>query len=436
MRRARPVRGRGGRPLPDGLRQRLERAFGAELSWVRLHGCGSARRLTEDCATRACAVDGAVLLAPGAGNAAVLAHEVAHLLQGRLPGPRPPAPLAEAEARRAARRAPAGWPCRIAIPADPALPLAWEEAGHYYTVYFVALACGLRDPQAHRIAFWAQFPDEVSELDAVKAGFDVPGSAMGQVGHWVYEDTGIGPAAREFYAGLNNSIMEAVGFGGIGRMVPPPRRPYKDLAVNLDVQMGLHCLTGRNWNKETDTREAISRLADLGGDEFDFGLSLHSFGDSFAHRNHDTRRMYPPFLGHGPETKFVQIIGDEVARFTTGFVHPDSLGPHRLDEYREYVTRLHKLISLRFPGLKQGRDAQQSANLLSTIIVPRPDPKTQIGQIRDLANSELKVTMNAYQPERWEDEPLLTFMGRDSPVLATHSHVSRGLALAEKWARL
>ena len=79
--------------------------------------------------------------------------------------------------------------------ADAAQPLCWEEAGHYYTVYYVALACGVPNDDAMRIAFWTQFPDEVSELDAVKAGFDMPRAAAGQVGSAVTLDTMLTAAA-------------------------------------------------------------------------------------------------------------------------------------------------------------------------------------------------------------------------------------------------
>ncbi|WP_424810775.1 DUF6765 family protein [Roseococcus sp. YIM B11640] len=428
-----PLPGRGGRPLPDTLRGQLERAFGADLSGIRLHGCAGARRVTESLGARGVAVDGAILLAPGA-TAGVVAHEVAHILQSRLPGDAPDAARAEAEARRLGPRALRGLPCRISAPVDAREPMCWEEAGHYYTIYFTALACRLPDREAMQIAFWAQFPDEVSELDAVKAGFDIPAAAVGRAAAFVTEDTGIKWAFEDFVSGLNNSIMSSFGMGGYGRMPPSARKPYKNLQVNLDVQKGLHCLTGANWNIETKRRTDISLAASLADGAYEFGMSLHSFGDSFAHRNHDTGCMYPPFLGHGPETKVVQIAGDELSR-KAGLVHPDSLGPHRQSEFFEYIERLHGIISTRYSLLSPVKNAQQTAWILAPIIADKPDPKQQIGLIRKAVVDELRLpAMHEYAPEKYEDLPLSEFSSHDAPYYASYWHVRRGLELARAWA--
>jgi len=417
----------GGR-LPEALRHRLERSFGTELSTIRVHRCGAARRVTEDLGTIACAVDGAILLGAEVSDA-VLAHEVVHLLQARLPG-RASVAAAEAEAQRLGARALAGLPCRVAVPADATLPLGWEEAGHYYTIYYTALACGLPDDDAMRIAFWAQFPDEVSELDAVKAGFDIPGSALGTAAHWVTSGFGIPDALQDMYVELNNGISNM--YGGYGRMAPPVHDTYKDLQVNLDVQRGLHCLTGAPWAEETTRREWISLKASLEDGFFEFGVSLHSYGDSFAHRDHDSGKMYPPFIGHGIETKFTQIAGDEVSKLTHAH-HPDALTPARGREFREYVLRLHRLISNRFPQHKARSDAETTAFTLTGILADKPDAAVQIGRIRHSAAVQLKIHMNAYTPETQEDVYFQEFYHQPKPVIASRFHVDRGLVLARIW---
>lgn len=422
---------RAGSPLPNALRLRLERSFGADLSSVRVHRCAGARRVVERLDARACAVDGAILLGAGA-PAAVLAHEVVHLLQARLPGAAPVA-LAEREARRLAPRALAGLPCRVAVPAEASLPLCWEEAGHYYTIYYVGLACGLLNDDAMRIAFWAQFPDEVSELDAVKAGFDIPGSAVGDFVDWVGKSISNLPANVEnFYVDVNNAIADHA-FHGYGRLSRRSiEQPTKNLDINLDVQKGLHCLTGANWNDETARRERISLEADLSDGFFEFGFSLHPFGDSYAHRNHDSGRMYPPFLGHGPETKFVEVAGDEVARMTSQH-HPDALTPARAREYAEYITRLYGIFARRFPGLPRRASAEAAAAALQAVVVERPNSAAQIGVIRNSAARFLGEPMNAYQPETQEDVYFSDFFDQPKPVAASRHHVDRGLFLARRW---
>lgn len=422
------MRGHGGR-LPDALRHRLERSFGTDLSEVRLHRCGTARRVTEDLGTIACAVDGAILLGAEVSDE-ILAHEVVHLLQARLPGTATVA-AAEAEAHRLTARALAGLPCHAAVPADGALPLCWEEAGHYYTIYYTALACGLPNDDAMRIAFWAQFPDEVSELDAVKAGFDIPRAAAGQVGAWAYEDTGIRDKVEQFFTGLNNDIVGTMGLP-IGHVTYVKAEPYKDLQVNLDVQRGLHCLTGADWTQETTRREWASGRADLTDGYFEFGVSLHCFGDSFAHRNHDSGRMYPTVIGHGIETKFTQIAGDEVSKLIHAH-HTDALTPARLREFKEYVLRLYALIAARFPQYRARSDAGMTAFTLTGVLTEQPDANVQIGRIRASASTQLKVDMHVYQPETQEDVYYLEFGNQPKPVAATWHHVDRGLKLARLW---
>lgn len=417
------------RDLPDPLRHRLERSFGADLSAVRVHRCGTARRITEDLGTVACAVDGAILLGAEVPDA-VLAHEVVHILQGRLPGTAAVA-AAEDEAHRLAARALAGLPCRVAVRADPAVPLCWEEAGHYYTVYYVALACGLPNDDAMRIAFWTQFPDEVSELDAVKAGFDIPRAAAGQVGAWAYEDTGIRDRVERFFTGLNNEIVGAMGLP-VGHVTYVQAEPYKDLQVNLDVQRGLHCLTGASWTDETMRREWASGKADLSDGFFEFGVSLHCFGDSFAHRNHDTGKMYPTVVGHGIETKFTQIAGDEASKLVHA-QHTDALSPARLREYKEYVLRLYRLMTSRFPQYRPRSDAEMVAFTLTGVLTEQPDANVQIGRIRASASAQLKVDMHGYQPETQEDVYFLEFGNQPKPVAASWHHVQQGLRLARMW---
>ncbi|WP_421989157.1 eCIS core domain-containing protein [Roseococcus sp.] len=429
---------RGGHSLPDALRLRLERSFGADLSGVRVHRCASARRITEALGTRACAVDGAILL-DGEAPAEVLAHEVVHLLQARLRGA---APIAEAEreARHLGPRALAGLPCRITVAADGSQPLCWEEAGHYYTIYYTALACGLADDDAMRIAFWAQFPDEVSELDAVRAGFDAPGSAVGDLADKVVAGfEAIPNAFNNAYIEANNWIMsrafgEGSPFSGYGRMNRiPNREPSKNLDANLDVQRGLHCLTGANWNVETARREKISLAADLSGGFFEFGFSLHPLGDSYAHRDHDTGRMYPPFLGHGPETKFVELAGDEVSRIAHQH-HPDALTPARATEYREYIARLYSVLIRRFPQIPRRAAPEATAGALGAVVARGANPNNQIAQIRHSASTVLGVAMNNYRPEVQDKVFFKDFFDKPKPVAASRYHVDRGLLLARQWA--
>ncbi len=142
-------------------------------------------------------------------------------MQQRRPTP-PAAPgAAEAEAHAAARAALAGQHFRPALALDPRDPACWEEAGHYYTVYFVLLACGVRDPLARQVAFYCQLPDEVSELDAVRAGYAMVGTAAtgGGLGDWLYEHTA--GQVEEMIVTIHNGILDSYQRRGIHDAGPP-----------------------------------------------------------------------------------------------------------------------------------------------------------------------------------------------------------------------
>src|SRR3954454_20752191 len=102
------------------------------------------------------------------------------------------------------------------------------------------------------------------------------------------------------FATINNGIVDLGGSFGAGLQYT--RMPYRDVGVQLDVQRGLHCLTGADWDAETNKRRCLSLSLPVDKDCLEFGLALHALGDSFAHRDHDTHRMYPTGVGHGLET--------------------------------------------------------------------------------------------------------------------------------------
>jgi len=83
-----------GRPLDGSTRQRMERAFGRPLGDVRVHTGGSSERLADQEGARAITVGADIAFAAGeyrpgtpVGDA-LLAHEVAHVLQQRAAGPK------------------------------------------------------------------------------------------------------------------------------------------------------------------------------------------------------------------------------------------------------------------------------------------------------------------------------------------------------------
>jgi hypothetical protein len=71
-----------GAPLPDGVRHRMEAAFGTSLGHVRVHGGPAAERLNDAVSAQAFTVGRDVFVGrvPPAAGQQVLAHEIAHVL--------------------------------------------------------------------------------------------------------------------------------------------------------------------------------------------------------------------------------------------------------------------------------------------------------------------------------------------------------------------
>src|SRR5262245_1933666 len=85
--------GSGGRPLPAGTRQFMERRFGGDFSGVRIHTDRAAGDLADQLQARAFTTGHRIFFAPGefqpdhASGRYLLAHELAHVIQQRE-GPR------------------------------------------------------------------------------------------------------------------------------------------------------------------------------------------------------------------------------------------------------------------------------------------------------------------------------------------------------------
>uniref|UniRef100_UPI0018DFEDA2 hypothetical protein n=1 Tax=Neoroseomonas rubea TaxID=2748666 RepID=UPI0018DFEDA2 len=359
---------------------------------------------------------------------------------------------AEREAERAARAAIVGRRAAIGLALDPRDPACWGEAGHYYTVYFVALAAGIGDPLAYRLAFWTQMADEIDELNAVPAGIEMVKEDIASYASDRYADMVAG------YANFERSILAEVFRNSpyAQHVVPPPaiaRYERSEAYFNwLNVQRGLHALTGRECEAETRRRMDISGAYNPSrGQEFEFGLSLHPLGDSFAHRDDSNGRMFAPPLGHGPK-------GHE----------PDVLGEHRRALYRRYVGTLHQVLT-RAAGTTRGAPLSEAATVaaLDTIIPVRrslsddqiralsrrpgkegydpllsamranarasePDEEKQIAQIRGLARSEIGVAMQPYQPETFDSGAFSSF--RAPPGISVPlAYVQRAMVLAREW---
>jgi len=266
-----------------------------------------------------------------------LTHELAHIVQKALGQTRPrnradrqiEADGLEKEADRAALAFLTAQPRPNLSPDESRAIRAWGPAGHFYTVYWVARFVGLSDNRAETLAFYAQMPDQVCDLDATCAG--LAWSASAPI-----------PAAGK----IRDQVV-----GGEDRF---------DSYIN-SIQAGLHCLNGRDSGKlrpagtkigidfndpypQGEPKRRLANLRKLANNHYldlSFGLGLHALGDSYAHRTADGH-MYM-----GPKGHF--LPGGSIPRNVKEFMgfEVDAIEEHS-ELYSNYCIDLFRAISDRY----------------------------------------------------------------------------------------
>ena len=326
-----------GEPLTGPTLDLMQSCFSANFRNVRLH-----RTLASDSANRAIGsfaftIHEHIGLRAGLDESHgalfnyVLAHELAHVLQKRLPNTSNGRSFGktvfalEKEAEWAASRAVAGLPVSVCLSDTAEAPRFWGPAGHYYTVYLCSIWAKCSIDQASKNAFYAQMPDQVEELDATAVGEDYFARSFGRSGP------------------LRDPSPDYADPDGMPQM-------FNDLAV----QKGLHALTGANAREETTKRREILENLQPG---FAFALALHAFGDSFAHRkaDNDECEMYSPPLGHAAERL---SFGDPYA--------PDYVDRQEL--YLNYGQQMFDILCAKFSKLPKDAKEQRRQKLKQKLL--------------------------------------------------------------------
>jgi hypothetical protein len=318
----------------------------------------------------------------------LLAHEFAHAVQKRraltLRRSRhyrqPSAFILEREAHYAGAAFSLGERCPT-LSADHRPEIrAWGPAGHYYSVYFISRFAGLPDPTAEQLAFFAQMPDQVTNLDAIIAGTAFAVWALTPPAH----RTAMGPAGERA----------------------------------IDIARGAHCLTGNPGGIETKRRLEVLKgtphIDQLRG-IFAFGLGLHPLGDSYAHRtgDSDSAPMYSAPMGHAFAER-IWKLGKDV----------DSLCIHS-GLYKRYCADMLAVIGAKFNVLaKPLLDSRQTElNKLLDVVCSAPSEDKQITLLQNFYPDK----KGSYRPEKdpmpWEKFALLHArqvtprMGQEAQVL-------------------
>jgi hypothetical protein len=265
----------------------------------------------------------------------ILAHEVAHILQHRLgtslEAHEPDDQQIECEASKAALCFVSGLPVGSLSPAFRKRR-SFDIQGHYYTVYLCCLMAGAPPAQAARIAFYAQLPDQIWEIDA-----------MG-VCEWFCAEANnldsLRPKAR--------ATRLANAYGGSAALSMMDIIDYFKT-----IQRGVHCLTGGTATSETAYRKERLLHVNPSISPVVFGAAVHAFGDSYAHRSlSNSSVMYSCGVGHGKDVGLVELNLSNIRESTY-------LGGHAADNisirralYMMYAVELWSILRTRFKERK------------------------------------------------------------------------------------
>ena len=339
------------------VRQAAEWSYGQDFCEVRLR---------TQCGTALAWADGVEIVAsdrlPAGGRLrqAVLLHELAHVAQRRnATNPACASGTEQAlehEAGVAAAAALLGRRFRPRLADRCGRPRAYSEAGHYYTVYYILLAAGAQTSDAAKMAFYCQMPDQVIEFDALNAGYDYFYRARDNTGN----------ALQFGWPRVDILKMD-------DRIVPGA-----SFERDIDIAKGLHCLTGGQSAPETSYR--ADNLIKLGFGTVGFGIGLHSYGDSFAHRQiNDDFYLYEAPLGHAVEEAWgwLGYSGDGHA--------PDEIW-RRPDLYVRYGVSLFDVLCQALPSSVRRVPVKDLAgNLMAVAKINNEND--QISQLRRLGNA-------------------------------------------------
>jgi hypothetical protein len=405
-----------GHPLEPAVRRFMERGFSADFSQVHVHDSPVSQLACRALSARAFTIGDHIFLGftasglPSPQSHLVLAHELAHVIQNRNGTGKASCgdrfwnctEALELEAAEAAALVCSGHAARCDFTNLPGRLLSWGEVGHFYTVYFVMLAVGMPPKDAQRIAFFTQFPDEVQELDAFTIGV-------------------------KYMAGKAANSLARSGGGDRPRMVLAAetealKKADTALEDSLHIQRGLHALTGAPAEAETAKRTKILAEMDPADTHFafDFGLALHPFGDSFAHRDGD--RMYKPPLGHG-------LHGHA----------PDTVSHERAKLYGAYVAAMYGIAAGKAPG---GRQRLSQDETVSTLLRLCPagsglnaPQRLQAAWVRQWSRAKMKVPMSDYNPLAYNVVPFHEFLAKPYARSAgvRPDALERALRLSRKW---
>jgi hypothetical protein len=239
-------------------------------------------------------------------------------------------------------------------------------------------------------------------------------------------------------------------------------------AAGRDIQEGLHALTGRDAEVETRYRAEILLRTPIRSMEF--GLGIHAYGDSFAHRQmNGDGKMYIGPRGHldhaieeDPKADLTRcndylnapnlwgLTGDPTSaafaslgsQFSETYVHdphePDFINK-RLELYVRYAKGHYEILEKKLPDAARRMEIKDLAPKLVEVAKLGDEP-AQIVRLRAIAAERpIGIPMAAYAPEDEGRKGPLTWPEYminhqlSTPVVGTQDLVKAQIT-AHQWA--
>ena len=217
----------------------------------------------------------------------------------------------------------------------------YAEAGHFYTTYAVAIAAGMDQSRAYRVAYYSQLPDEAAQFDAI----DQTKHASKAVGHPV----------QQMWRHLTG---DKAGTEAAGKAV-------RDMT---NVHRKLHFLRGSDDGQIKGSREGLAGAIKGGSfkEDWQLGFAIHTLGDTYAHTKDlggGKEGGYPTLSGHGEDG-----------------IRPDSIGQNAFNsaKYESYVREL--FTSLGGKDFDKNSDMQsllENARSLRPVVRSHETPNNQ-----------------------------------------------------------
>lgn len=218
----------------------------------------------------------------------------------------------------------------------------YAEAGHFYTTYAVAIAAGMDQSRAYRVAYYSQLPDEASQLDAIeqtKSATKAVGTPLQQMWRHLTSD---------------KAATDAAG------------KAVKDMS---NVHRNLHFLRGSNDSEIKGARAGLAGAISNGSfkEDWQLGFAIHTLGDTYAHTKDlggGKEGGYPTLTGHGEDG-----------------IRPDSIGQNAFNQgkYEKYARELYTSLGGKdFDKNSDMKALMETARSLRPVISSHETPNNQM----------------------------------------------------------